>query len=87
MLDNRRVFCVLVFFSTIGWFVLFGIGGCATSSVPTSSKKHLKYYRDTYHPSVQRADNIQYRSAYKYDIKGKKYKKHYKEQEKRKEKK
>jgi hypothetical protein len=67
-------------------FLLLVIGGCATSNVPTNSRQHIKYYSNSYHPSVQRADDIQYRGAYKYDLKGKKYKKHYKEQEKLKKK-
>lgn len=61
--------------------------GCAANQGPYTSRSHRKYYEKSTHPSVQRADEIQYRSAYKYDIKGKKYIKHYQEQEKRNKKK
>lgn len=74
--------------------LLFGIlffqllfSACATNQGPYTSRAHRKYYEKSYHPSVQRADEIQYRSAYKYDIKGKKYTKHYQEREKRNKKK
>ncbi|MBS0000770.1 MAG: hypothetical protein KFF73_17440 [Cyclobacteriaceae bacterium] len=72
---------VFVFFSGI---VLMLFSWCASTDVAYTPRKHMKYYRETYSPSVQRADDIQYRSAYKYDLKGKKYKKHFKKQNKRK---
>jgi hypothetical protein len=64
--------------------MLVVFSGCASSNGAYTPRKHMKYYRETYSPSVQRADDIQYRSAYKYDLKGKKYKKHFKQRKKRK---
>jgi len=87
VLGKKREFRFFIFLLITGGPLLLGLGGCAASTVPITSKQHIKYYSNSYHPSVQRADDIQYRSAYKYDMKGNKYKKHYKEQEKRKEKK
>lgn len=64
--------------------MLVVFSGCASTNSAYTPRKHMKYYRETYSPSVQRADDIQYRSAYKYDLKGKKYKKHFKQRKKRK---
>jgi len=79
MLNKGRA---VLFLLSTGLILIFS-QGCASSDGAYTSRKHTKYYRDTYTPSVQRADNIQYRSPYKYDMKGKKYKKHYKKKEKR----
>lgn len=76
---------ITIFFLTSGMFVF--LSGCASTQGSYTPRKHMKYYRETYHPSVERADDIQYRSAYKYDMKGKKYRKHFKKQEKRNKKK
>jgi hypothetical protein len=84
---KRRIFFINGFLLAVGWLLLMGLGGCVTTSYPTTSKQQIKYFSNSYHPSVQRADDIQYRGAYKYDLKGKKYKKHYREREKRKDKK
>jgi hypothetical protein len=73
----------VLFFMILGG-VSFFFSGCASGNGAFTPRKHMKYYRETYSPSVQRADDIQYRSAYKYDLKGKKYKKHFKQRKKRK---
>jgi hypothetical protein len=71
---------ILVILSAVSMF----FSGCASGNSAYTPRKHMKYYRGTNSPSVQRADDIQYRSAYKYDLKGKKYKKHFKQRKKRK---
>jgi len=77
------------FFTLLSGILVFQLflSGCTTNQGPYTSRAHKKYYQKSYHPSIQRADEIQYRSAYKYDIKGKKYTKYYQEQEKRNKKK
>jgi hypothetical protein len=85
-LDKRDIGRVGVILLLAG-IIYFNLPGCASSKGSYTPRKHMKYYRETYHPSVQRADDIQYRSAYKYDIKGKKYKRYFKKQEKRNKKK
>lgn len=72
------------FLAMLAVMLLVVFSGCASSNGAYTPRKHMKYYRETYSPSVQRADDIQYRSAYKYDLKGKKYKKHFKQRKKRK---
>jgi hypothetical protein len=63
---------ITIFFLASVMFVF--LSGCASTQGSYTPSKHMK-------------DDIQYRSAYKYDIKGKKYRKHFKKQEKRNKKK
>jgi uncharacterized protein YceK len=63
------------------------LSGCATTQGSVTPRQHKKYYREYNHPSVERANDIQYRSAYKFDTKGKKYLKYYKKQDKKNKKK
>jgi hypothetical protein len=56
--------------------------GCK-SSKPGSKPRKSQYRRSTYDIKVKSVDDIQYKSAYKYDIDGKKYKKHYRKKRRR----
>jgi hypothetical protein len=68
-------FLIILFISASFLGLIFGC---------TSSKTQTSTYGSSYDPyKLQTIDEIQYKSAYKYDVDGKKYKKHYRQKRRR----
>jgi len=70
VLYNLRVFFLI-------FSILAGLNLGCKSSKPGTGPRPSQYKRTTYDVKIRSINDIQYTGAYKYDIDGKKYKKHY----------
>ena len=73
-----RFICVL--------FISGIIGGLATGCTSTKLKykpKKVQYRTTSYKVKIKTINDIQYKSAYKYDSDGKRYKKHFRQKRRR----
>ncbi len=75
-----RNFLLILF---LGAILGFG-NGCKVSDRPYRPNKYMEYSKRTNKVKAKRVNDIQYRSAYKYDTEGTKFKKHFKRRRQRK---
>jgi hypothetical protein len=74
----HRFFYILFVLVTIGGLT----AGCTSTKLKYKPKKE-QYRTTSYRVKIKTTNDIQYKSAYKYDSDGKKYKKHFRQKRRR----